>query len=321
MKIKIKILTPVHIGSGEEITPTEYIIDNNKFVRIDMDKLFSDADFKQYVDKFISNASSGVRYIGEIINDTELLKRNALYSIDIDTSAQQYINRHKINVRSFIKSALRVYIPGSSLKGSILSGVIEGVLSKKRIQKFENYEKHLSNVLQKLTGSGLGRFSRWLDVRDSDFKSVDETLKLVETKLVGASSTREMSILYEVLKEGVEFETEIISRCKETEQQILKMASDFYKKVYKKEKEFFESRGIKEAQLPEISENSYILRIGQGSTAWSTSFLILAEKLNIRNYTIHRPKQHSRIFGPPRTRKLVSGTKSMGWVKIRIVNS
>ena len=316
MKIKIKILTPVHIGSGEEITPTEYIIDNNKFVRIDMDKLFSDADFKQYVDKFISNASSGVRYIGEIINDTELLKRNALYSIDIDTSAQQYINRHKINVRSFIKSALRVYIPGSSLKGSILSGVIEGVLSKKRIQKFENYEKHLSNVLQKLTGSGLGRFSRWLDVRDSDFKSVDEALKLVETKLVGARSTREMSILYEVLKEGVEFETEIISRCEKTEQQILQMASEFYKKVYKKEKEFFEKQKIK-TQLPEISENSYILRIGQGSTAWSTSFLILAEELNISNYTIHRPRQH-KVTGAPRTRKLVSGTKSMGWVEIKI---
>ena len=321
IKLKIKILSPVHIGSGEEITPIEYLIDGNKFIKIDMDSLFTDEKFKQkkLIEDFIKKSSEGNRYIGDIVSN-DLLKKHTLYSIDISNTAKEYIKSHKINIRAFIKSANRVYIPGSSLKGSILSGVIEQILSKKNINRFNNYEDHLRDVLNEITnGEKLGKFSKWLDVRDSELKSVEESLEVVKTEIIGARSNRAIPVLYEALKTGMEFETEIRTQSQKNEKELLEMASNFYyKKVYEKEKKFFKEKNIN-AQLPQLSNNTYILRLGQGSTAWSTSFLILAEELNIRDYTIQRPRSH-RISGPPRTRKLVSGTISMGWVEIKIEN-
>lgn len=320
IKLKIKILSPVHIGSGEEITPIEYLITDNKFIKIDMDSLFTDEKFKQkqLIEDFIKKSSEGNRYIGDIVNN-DLLKKHTLYSIDISNTAQEYINRHKINIRAFIKSANRVYIPGSSLKGSILSGVIEQILRNNRnINRLNDYEDHLRDVLNEITnGEKLGKFSKWLDVRDSELKSVEESLEVVKTEIIGARSNRAIPVLYEALKTGMEFETEIRTQSQKDEKELLEMASNFYKKVYEKEENFFQEKNIN--ALPQLSNNTYLLRLGQGSTAWSTSFLILAEELNIRNYTIQRPRFH-RISGPPRTRKLVSGTISMGWVEIKIEN-
>ncbi|MCM8826476.1 MAG: hypothetical protein NC904_03045 [Candidatus Omnitrophica bacterium] len=66
MKIKLKILTAVHIGSGQEISPIEYIFYDDKFIRIDMDGLFTDPEFKPLQEKFI-NSAKFQRYIGDLL--------------------------------------------------------------------------------------------------------------------------------------------------------------------------------------------------------------------------------------------------------------
>ncbi len=35
-------------------------------------------------------------------------------------------------------------------------------------------------------------------------------------------------------------------------------------------------------KLPAVPENSFLLRLGQGSSAWATSFFILADELGIK---------------------------------------
>jgi len=309
-KFKIKILSPVHIGSGNEISPLEYFIKDGKFYRVDVDSLFSSPEFKPMMDKFIEKAKLK-REISEIL-PVNLLEKHVLYSIDVSPLNKQ---PNPIQVKEYIKSAGRVYIPGSSLKGSILSGVIENVLSKKKIEKLENFEDLLGKTLSEIRKENKfdsGKFIRWIDVRDSDLKKPEETLELSLIKIIGARRGGLLPVLYETLKEDVEFETEIISHSKHSEEEILKFADQFYRNVYQKEREFKRGKNI---ILPEIPSNSYLLRIGQGSTAWSTSFLILAENLGIKNYDIRRPKIQ-KISGPPRTRKLLSGTNSMGWISI-----
>lgn len=311
MKIQLKILTPTHIGSGEEISPIEYLINNNKFIRLDMNGLFRDPDFKPKVEEFIKS-SKNQRYIGKLL-PKDLLLRHPLYSLDISPEAK---GANPIAVKSFVKSAGRVFIPGSSLKGSILSGIMAKVLKEKGERRLKDFPKLLSQVLSEMSTRPHGRFSRWLNVGDSGLKKPEEALELSLTKLVGARSGRQMPVFYETLKENIEFELEIKTALnnnrwgKKNEDEILKIAREFYRKVYEKEKEKEFSQN-----LPEISPDSFLLRIGQGSTAWSTSFLILAEELGIRDYTIQRPRFH-KISGPPKTRKLVTGTKSMGWVEV-----
>jgi len=310
MKIKIRVLSPVHIGSGEEISPLEYFIKDGKFYRVNIDSLFTSIEFKPRMEEFIEKAK-GERKISEIL-PLSILEKHILYSINISPLNSQF---NQIQVKEYIKSAGRVYIPGSSIKGSILSGVLENVLSKKKILKLDNFDDLLGMTLSEIKKEdkfNTGKFLRWLDVRDSNFKKPDESLDLSQIKVVGAARGGLLLILYETLKKDTEFETEIISHSKFSEEEILKFADQFYRKVYQKEKEFAKGKNV---ILPEIPSNSYLLRIGQGSTAWSTSFFILAEELGIKNYDIKRPK-NQKIKGPPRTRKLLSGTISMGWIVI-----
>ncbi|MCX7916665.1 MAG: type III-A CRISPR-associated RAMP protein Csm5 [bacterium] len=312
MKIKIKILSPVHIGNGNEISPIEYFLHNEQFIRINMEGLFNDQDFKILQEKFINSAYSE-RYIGSLLPN-DLLLKHQLYAIKISENIKgEKVN--PTNVKEHIKSAGRVYIPGSSLKGCILSGILENVLSQKRINRLDNFEELLSlslSTIKKPNEYNLGKFINWLYISDTDFKNPSECLELSLVKVIGARTKSLLPILYETIKPNVEFTCEIKSKCKFSEEEILKMAEEFYKKVYIKEKDYAKNKSI---IMPEIPSDGYILRIGQGSTAWATSFLILAEELNIKNYDIQRP-QIQKIKGPPITRKLSSGIISMGWIKI-----
>ncbi|MGB9722134.1 MAG: type III-A CRISPR-associated RAMP protein Csm5 [bacterium] len=121
MKVKIKILTPVHIGSGEEINPMEYLVEGVQFHRLNMDSLFKDNEFKPHMDKFIEIAKTS-RYIAGILPDS-LLKKHILYTIPINGDAVQYLRKNQTIVKEFIKTAGNVFIPGSSIKGSIFSAV------------------------------------------------------------------------------------------------------------------------------------------------------------------------------------------------------
>ncbi|MCM8788410.1 MAG: type III-A CRISPR-associated RAMP protein Csm5 [Candidatus Omnitrophica bacterium] len=309
MKFKINVLSPVHIGSGNNISPLEYFIKDLKFMRIDMDSLFKDPAFRAQSQQFIEKAVY-CRQISKIL-PPHLYQRHILYSIPIDSSAK---NSNPIEVKEYIKSAGRVFIPGSSIKGSILSGVMECVLKQKGNVDFSNYRALLGNVLNEISGSNKGEFSRWIDIRDTDFKKCEESLMLAQSKVTGSKTGKTLPILYEVLKPGIDFETEILwktDRKQETaEIKILSMADSFYRKIYEKEAQ------SRTSKLPQIPQNSFLLRVGQGSSAWATSFLLLAEELGIKNYDIQRPKFH-KVKGPPITKKLISGSVSMGWIAIK----
>ncbi|MCM8822701.1 MAG: type III-A CRISPR-associated RAMP protein Csm5 [Candidatus Omnitrophica bacterium] len=309
MKFKISVLSPVHIGSGNIISPLEYFVKNKKFVRIDMDGLFKDPIFKSQAQQFIEKAIY-CRLISKVL-PAGIYERHILYTIAIHPSAER---SNLIEVKEYIKSAGRVFIPGSSIKGSILSGVMENVLKQKGSVDFRNYNLLLGNVLNEISGGNKGKFSRWIDIRDTDFKKCEESLMLVQSRVAGAKTGRTLPILYEALMPGIEFETEIVwsaaRKQEKAEINILSMADKFYRKIYQKEAQ---SGTVK---MPSVPQNSFLLRIGQGSSAWATSFLLLAEELGIRNYDIKRPPFH-KVKGPPTTKKLISGSISMGWVAIK----
>lgn len=344
MKIELTILSPVHIGSGEEISPIEYFIDGNKFIRIDIDGLFNDPLFKPQMDKFIEQAKNK-RYIGELLQK-DLLLSHPLYSLDISYGAR---NCNPIAVKGFIKSAGRVYIPGSSLKGSILSAVIWKKAKEKNIRDFRDIQNVVIGSISKCPLNSC--FSRWLDISDSDFKHPQDSLELSLAKIERATrgssyfqksgqgweftpakpkklpKSRSQPILYETLKSGLKFTMEIKTGLKLenknidkfgnlSEIEILKICDEFYRKVYEKEK------GFTKQKLPAIPSNSFLLRLGQGSTCLSTSFLLLAEDIGNRNYKICRPSIGERSLPPikigetPWTRKLISGIQSMGWAYV-----
>ncbi|MEO0102879.1 MAG: type III-A CRISPR-associated RAMP protein Csm5 [candidate division WOR-3 bacterium] len=320
MKIKIRILTPVHIGSGEEISPLEYLIVNNQYHRISMDTLFADPEFQKLMEEFIKLAETQ-RYIGDVF-PTSLLRRHLLYSLPITGEAQNYLRNNKTVVKEFIKSAGRVYIPGSSLKGSILSAIFWDSLKKaynsetfwniktkqrvnpllakefitQSLQGRFRYDELLNFAFFRFaTGAVRNRFAHWLDAVDSDRKLPSDVLQISLARVRGARRGGALPILYETLKEGVEFSAEIKSQNTIlSEGDILSITNQFYRKVLEKDGN-------------EINTDGILIRLGQGSTAYATSCLILAEELGIQRYQIK----------PPRTRKRIDEKIPLGWAEIR----
>lgn len=315
MKVKVEILTPLHIGSGEEISPSEYYVDKESggFSRINMDALFHDPLFKGHMNRFISEATRQ-RYIGAIIEHS-LLKKYPLYSIPIKGEAKSYILSNQTNVKAFVKTAGRVFIPGSSLKGSILSALmwhtlknnyaankarIDEILSRRPQNKREEGETY--NELLKLSLSLIapksrqGRFSQWINLSDSDYKHPQESIELYLSRVKGARRGGELPILFEGIKRGQRFELEItIIGSKFGEKELLEIAHNFYTKVA-------EYDGVK------VDKQPYLLRLGQGSTAYATSLLILATDLGIKDYRV----------SPPRTRKRIDDKIPMGFVRLAL---
>lgn len=334
MKARIKVLTPIHIGSGQVISPSGYFIDKErgKFNVLNMDSLFRDKDFAKYCGDFIKQAAIS-RSIGNIIPDHNLLKRHILYSTDITAEARG----HQIEVKAFVKSAGRPYFPGSSIKGSVVTALIYfalkelatkgkkkeveallanindkkandklldlafGYLSGKNVaKKFENFSEQESDKSKEKFED---KFLNLLEVSDSTYLSPQETLRVEKCLVQGAKRGGNIPVLFETIKENVEAEFEIKKKkCQLEEKQILKICDDFYRKVIKKD-------GLN-LSIPEKPDH-YLLRIGQGATAFSTSMLILADELGIRSYKVK----------PPRTRKrLIDGKleKGLGFVEVSL---
>ncbi|HEK86295.1 MAG TPA: type III-A CRISPR-associated RAMP protein Csm5 [Candidatus Aminicenantes bacterium] len=316
MKIKVKTITPVHIGSGEEISPIEYFIDKEKgyFNVLNMDRLFSDKAFEKYREKFIKEASI-TRYIGKIIPDQDLLRKHLKYSIPISLEARQ---SNPIEVKSFIKSAGRPFIPGSSIKGAMISALVYYALRESYknsadkshlLSMFNSRKDGYDDLLaqaygflakEKRSASFGGKEDKFLnlfDVSDSSCLESKRSLRVELAKVDGAKRGGNIPIMYETLKESVEAEFEIrCKNCRLDEKKVLEICHEFYQKVARKD-------GVN------IPVSPYLLRIGQGVSAYGTSLLILAEEMGTKDYFIK----------PPRTRKrLLEGIekKAMGFVQL-----
>lgn len=320
MRIKIKILTPIHIGSGEEISPMEYFIDRDKgfFHRLNMETLFRDERFKPYKERFIKEAARS-RYIGQIIPDQALLRRHVLYSLPISAEARQQIITNPTNIKAYIKSAGRPYLPGSSLKGSLLSALIWFLIKRNYPELPDNQKKEIEELLTRRdtrranelllekvfswlapkTKASPAKYARWLNISDSDLKTCQASLQISLVKVKGAGLGKELPILYESLKEDQFFEASMESQESAfSEEEILKIAHDFYLKVAEKDDKYKEK----------LSSEPYLIRLGQGSTAFSTSLLLLAEDLRLRYF-----------LQPPRTRKRIENAIPLGFAQISLM--
>jgi len=127
MKLKLKTLTPIHIGTGKELSPLEFF---NNF-RINYDKLFDliaeekKDDFFNWIDQK-NYASFSVKDIQEKfgIKANEIISKCGLYRFN-----QSFQDK----VREGIKdSSNRLFIPGSSIKGSLRTALLYKVLLKNK---------------------------------------------------------------------------------------------------------------------------------------------------------------------------------------------
>jgi len=150
MKYEIEVISPVHIGSGGTLSPIEYAVED-KFYRVDMDRLFEDERFD--TDGFVEDAKAGALYLGR--SAPELAKVHVRYALDISQSTRrnllELIGRRSSEVREYIKTKDAAYIPGSSIKGAIRTAILWWVL-KNNSDKFNRVKRHLEDLVRSRDG-------------------------------------------------------------------------------------------------------------------------------------------------------------------------
>ena len=145
-ELKIKILTPVYIGSGYTVGKREYIHDKskNRVSFLDLDKLFKGildsglySEYEKYFTADNKNREMNVelkQFLEDVGIGEDKYSKWITYSEYMGSDNLSLQNTHEI--QTFIKDGYgNPYIPGSSLKGAIRT-ILESCYMRKKYNKF-----------------------------------------------------------------------------------------------------------------------------------------------------------------------------------------
>lgn len=121
-------LTPLHIGNGEILSPygdyiydpnkkTVYLVDPNKLSRVLNDPERNLMD--EYVDKILSSSSTKHYTLKRFLDDYQI---NYQEIVKTEIKVKEHLKSEQIF--ETIKSGTRPYVPGSSIKGALRTGVL-----------------------------------------------------------------------------------------------------------------------------------------------------------------------------------------------------
>ncbi len=129
---KLKVLSPIHIGNGEELAPVDYCKINNNVYVIDSDKLFEDNRFDE--EKFIEQVRRYRDFHWDKFN-TSLPQEYDKYRMKVSVPKKSANDIG--NIFAFMKTGGKPFIPGTSLKGAIRTIILKVLVSQLPDEKFK----------------------------------------------------------------------------------------------------------------------------------------------------------------------------------------
>jgi CRISPR-associated protein Csm5 len=317
MMVRVKVLSPIHIGNGEKISRLEFLVEKGRLKVYKFDRIIS--AIERIANPQLKNNAYLWFKTSKNLSLEEFLRN---FKLTLEPNYELEINGslNSSQVEEFIKTLEGPYIPGSELKGSIRhliacawfmdkpDLVIEKVrqlLDSGRAddrKEQNNVEGELERSVFYPKGEKDAKFDvlKVLSIPDSQPLPY-QSLRVEVPKLIGSNRT-----LYpcEALKEGVEFEMEIninknAYRGLETQRklpEIGKHFSDentfwnfltdcsrkFYSKLLDEEIEFFRNRQPNtEEHLKRLKNylntGGVLLRLGKHEGILSTTLLLIVK--------------------------------------------
>lgn len=191
MNIKLEILTPINIGSGEVLSPyTDYIYDKGYVYYIDHDSLFWELNQKSDSQKLVDDFVKIVRSQAKGSSKDKYKLKSFLEGAGLDYKKHSYkklpaYEEIREQIQLHVKSAGQPYIPGSSLKGAIRTVLLAYLISlgnDSEIISYINKEKkprHFKYIGQNFFGKFGDDIFKYFQVSDTmPFKQED--LKIVK---------------------------------------------------------------------------------------------------------------------------------------------
>jgi CRISPR-associated protein Csm5 len=224
MRVRVKVLSPVHVGNGERISRLEFLVEKGRLKVYKFDRIISTveriANPQLRNNAYLWFKTSKNLSLEEFLRNFKLtLEPN--YELEINGS----LNPSSSQVEEFIKTFEGPYIPGSELKGSIRHLIA--------CAWFMDKPDLVAEKVKQLLDSGKAKDQREQDKaegelersvfypkgeRDAKFDVLKalsipdsqplpyQSLRVEVPKLIGSNRTL---FPCEALKEGVEFEMEI----------------------------------------------------------------------------------------------------------------
>ena len=348
--VYIEVLTPVFIGTGEEYSAIEYILDDNNpnvLSIIDIKK-FSDRLYKEDPEKF----KKFIEISDKIIDLITFLKDNytsndILYEIYLDEYVYRDLSKTTENIlrrpiSKFIKDNNYIpFIPGSSIKGAIRTAIANYIYlhNKERIdslfsqyynkkidtQKFESliFQNNI-NLIDNVDDIKINvkkDFLKYLEV--SDFYPINNsyTLKLVKPLNRGRTSMikNTIPVVLEVIERGIFKGTITIykNRITKTYEEMNGFVLN-YNNVINALRDFYstikerEERLFQGVYIPEISNDYVLIKLGKLSGAGSKTIEEI-RKIKIRRGKTEEEKPYQTTTW---VYKIGDRELQLGWVSL-----
>lgn len=150
-RMSLTTLSPIFIGSGEELNKSMYVYNDREIMIIDERKLIKELLLREGLyESFLNGCYSGN------LNLTNFLERHLngykdmdIYKYKIMSYSDVKTNLKFNNINTFIKSSNgKPYIPGSSIKGAIRTAIIYGEIMNNK-NKYNNIFKDIVNYRNK----------------------------------------------------------------------------------------------------------------------------------------------------------------------------
>jgi len=340
IKLECEVLSPVHIGTGEEIAAYDYFIKSGLLIKINLNKVIGSLteselmEFNQINEsgnfirlrKFLTKKSSDLGWL------TSVTEFTIPVSSEIETKYNENIenpeNQLLINLNQRTRLSNNPILPGSSIKGSIRTAVLSKLgLRITNLPKSAQFAE--AKILNTLRENKFGK--TYFDVSGDPFKNfkiADVQLKQGDTYICsikniskdgrGRLKTNEMQMIHEVFNsilvdKSLKFEIDIKIGKMQVDNEILdklfiiNACKSFYNdKLRTTNFDFFQGTEIEDYVVKIMkqinSQDEFLIRLGRFSGKES----ITLDK--------HRDEK------PVATRNLAEGTYPMGWIKCKLLN-
>lgn len=152
-KLKIQALSPIHIGTGEQIDPLEYLVEGQIFYKLDIEQFLSDLSDNQKKEFYSAVDSSNPvtlrKFFQQNIDKEKYLLYRSVAQPDFRDAYHNSVNSPEnqllVNLITRSSGRYRPYFPGSSIKGAIRTAIVSEMANQKKFKprnpKF--YEKDL----------------------------------------------------------------------------------------------------------------------------------------------------------------------------------
>jgi CRISPR type III-A-associated RAMP protein Csm5 len=335
----------VHIGTGEQIEPFNYVIRDHTFYRIDLSGFLANLTEKTRNEFYRLNQKGDINVLRQFIAESVDLDEFTLYTAGVSETVET-LYRNKISdinnqllVTPFIHSEIdyRSYIPGSSIKGAIRTALISGIAKNKKFDKSD-----MKKFAQFFEGMALS----YRDVKNDPFKAIKirdahlpedarvvcEIYNMGRHKTARGSQFKSMQMFNEVTKslldeEIMEFVAEVIideelqNRArlshKFTIEDIITACNAFYlDKMKMEDNKFYVGTPVEKASKMLLSqtckENEFLLRVGRFSQVES----VTVDEHRVP-HTRFNPRT-KRQMGWGNTRNICEKKYPCGWIKATV---